>query len=142
MIHGSCHCQQIKFEITVQALTVRYCYCQTCRKLSAADYSVVAHVDCDQFALTRGAGHLLSYESRPGKWRYYCDHCFAPIYVVTNNEPDFLRVRMGLLDSHSDGLPNGKLPVAVTGHMWVSEKPAWRSIDDGLPVYLYEYTGD
>lgn len=54
--------------------------------------------------------------------------------MVTDNEHKFLRVRLGLLDGTPD--------IDVTGHMWVSEKPSWRTINDKLPVYKYEYTGD
>jgi len=54
--------------------------------------------------------------------------------VTTDNEKSFLRIRLGLLDSETK--------VTVTGHMWVSEKPSWKAIDDGLPVYLHDYTGE
>jgi len=133
MIKGSCHCKNIAFEINTNKLNVRYCYCETCRKLSGADYSSVARVGRDRFKIVRGEASLLSYESRPGKFRYYCPKCFSPIYVITDNETSFLRVRLGLLD--------GNPQVEVTGHMWVSEKPAWRRIEDELPIYEFEYTG-
>ncbi len=133
MIKGTCHCKNIVFEIATTKLSVRYCYCKTCRKLSGADYSSVARVARESFKIVSGEELLLNYESRPGKFRHYCSHCFSPIYVVTDNELSFLRVRLGLLDGNPE--------VEVTGHMWVSEKPAWRAIEDGLPIYQYEYTG-
>ena len=133
MIKGSCHCKKIEFEIAEEDLSVRYCYCETCRKLSGADYSSVARVDRTKFNIIKGENDLNVYESRPGKNRYYCASCFSPIYVVTDDELSFLRVRLGLLD--------GSPKVTVTGHMWVSEKPEWRQINDGLPIYENEYTG-
>lgn len=133
MISGSCHCKGVEFEIQQNELTVRYCYCTTCRKLSGADYSSVARVDRSSFGITKGAEALASYESRPGKLRYYCSKCFSPIYVTTDDEPSFLRVRLGLLDDCPE--------VKVTGHMWVSEKPVWRTIEDGLPIFMYGYSG-
>jgi hypothetical protein len=132
MISGTCHCKKISFEIDENKLYIRYCYCETCRKLSGADYSSVARVTRERFRITKGKDNLLCYESRPGKNRFYCNKCFAPIYVVTDNETTFLRVRLGVLDGQPD--------VEVTGHMWVSEKPVWRSIEDGLPIYTHEYT--
>lgn len=132
VITGSCHCQNVAFQIRENALTVRYCYCITCRKLGGADYSAVARVARDSFRITQGADTLAVYESRPGKLRYYCCKCFSPVYVTTDNELSFLRVRLGLLD--------GSPKITVTGHMWVSEKPAWRTIDDDLPVYRNDYT--
>lgn len=134
MITGSCHCGNVEFSIQEDELSVRYCYCITCRKLSGADYSSVARVPRASFSLTQGAGSLLTYESMPGKLRYYCSHCFSPIYVTVDHQPSFLRIRLGLLD--------GSPKVEVAGHMWVSEKPDWRTIDDGRPVYMYGHTGD
>jgi hypothetical protein len=133
MIFGTCHCKSIAFAIDENKLSVRYCYCETCRKLSGADYSSVARVARERFHLTKGQDKLLCYESRPGKHGFYCNTCFSPIYVVTDNETTFLRVRLGLLDRQPE--------VEVTGHMWVSEKPTWRTIEDKLPVYLDEYLG-
>ncbi len=133
MVKGSCHCKKVEFEIAEEELSVRYCYCETCRKLSGGDYSSVARVDSCKFNITQGKESLISYESRPGKNRYYCPNCFSPIYVTTNNELSFLRVRLGLID--------GEPKVTVTGHMWVSEKPNWCLIKDELPIYEYEYTG-
>lgn len=134
MIDGLCHCQNVKFEIQQDELFVRYCYCTTCRKLSGADYSSVARVDRQLFKVLKGEDSLAIYESRPGKVRCYCSKCYSPIYVTTNNEPSFLRIRLGLLE----GAPK----VTVTGHMWVSEKPPWRTIEDNLPIFMHEYTGE
>lgn len=134
MIKGSCHCKSILFDINENQLSVRYCYCETCRKLSGANYSAAARVDREKFQVTQGADQLLTYESLPGKLRYYCPTCFAPIYVTTNNESSFLRVRVGLLDNAPT--------VHVTGHMWVSEKPDSCVINDTLPIYSHEYTGN
>lgn len=134
MINGSCHCHKVQFEINTNRLTVRYCYCETCRKLSGADYSCVARVDRNQFNIIQGEKSLSIYSSKPGKKRFYCSVCFSPIYVITDEEQNFLRVRLGLLD--------GKPDVEVTGHMWVSEKPEWRKIDDSLPVFNEGFTGE
>ena len=113
MIAGSCHCKSVVFEIQADELSVRYCYCITCRKLSGADYSSVARVDREKFQVVKGERDLFVYESRPGKLRYYCPRCVSPVYVTTKEEGSFLRVRLGLLD--------GSPKVTVTGHMWVSE---------------------
>ncbi len=133
MIVGSCHCKSVSFSIDRPRLSVRRCYCETCRKLSGADYSSVARVARNKFTITSGAEQLASYESRPGKLRFYCASCYSPIYVITNNEPEFLRVRTGLLD--------GSPEVEVTGHMWVSEKPSWVEIDDDRPIFGGDYIG-
>ena len=128
LITGSCHCKSVCFSIDRPRLSVRRCYCETCRKLSGSDYSSVARIARDKFTVTSGAEQLTSYESRPGKQRFHCAKCYSPIYVITKNETDFLRVRTGLLD--------GGPQVEVTGHMWVCEKPPWVAIEDDKPIHL------
>jgi hypothetical protein len=133
MTTGSCHCKSVAFEVDESLLRVRYCYCETCRKLSGAAFSVVAKVSVNNFRITKGRDALVRYESRPGKSRYYCASCYSPVYVAVESDVTSVRIRLGLLDDS----PN----VEVTAHVWVSEKPAWHEINDDLPRYQNEYTG-
>lgn len=122
---GSCHCGHIEYEVPEQLGDVKFCYCQTCRKLNGSVFSAVALVRAEDFKLIRGESSLVSYESSKGKIRYYCSHCFAPVYVQLESKPGDVRIRLGLL--------NFEPTVNVTGHIWVSEKPAWYTITDDLP---------
>ncbi|AWF80944.1 hypothetical protein BTJ40_09045 [Microbulbifer sp. A4B17] len=130
MIKGSCHCKSIQFVIDEASLDVRRCYCETCRKLSGADYSVVALVSRSQFAMVGKRQKLSQYISKPGKTQHTC---FAPIFVEVESQPDLCRVRLGLLDNRPS--------VNVSGHMWVSEMPSWCKIEDELPIYTHDYPG-
>lgn len=127
MESGSCHCGKVVFEINGSLSDVNYCYCETCRKLSGGAYSVVTRVSSDKFNVIRGNELLHTYESSPGKERYYCNVCCSPIYVTVKSQPEFVRIRLGVLDFEPK--------VNIVGHIWVSEKPKWYSINDLLPQY-------
>ena len=130
---GSCHCGAVRFSVPNNLGAVRYCYCVTCRKLSGAAFSVVARVPGREFELRQGSDRLAAYESSPGKRRYYCSLCHAPIYVRLDARPDEVRIRLGVLDGSPTAL--------VTAHMWVEEKPPWYQIADDLPQFSRAYSG-
>ena len=124
---GSCHCKNIVYTINGALSDISLCYCQTCRKLSGAAYSVVARISAYEFKITEGKDSLQTYESSPGKVRYHCCKCCSPIYVIVKSQPEFVRIRLGVLDF--DPIVN------IVNHIWVSEKPEWHTINDSLPQY-------
>ena len=106
---------------------VNYCYCETCRKLSGGTYSIVARIPISMLKILKGNQRLHMYSSSLGKHRYYCNNCCSPIFVSIASEPEFVRVRLGVLDFDCK--------VNVVAHIWVSEKPKWHQITDDLPQY-------
>lgn len=122
---GSCHCGAIEYEVPASLGDVKYCYCQTCRKINGSAFSAVALVSADDFRLNRGQSSLVHYESSGGKFRYHCGTCYAPIYVQLQSSPEQVRIRLGSLDFSPQ--------VNLTGHIWVSQKPDWYTILDDLP---------
>ena len=124
---GSCHCKNVAFTVNGELSDVNLCYCQTCRKLSGSAYSVVARISVDEFEITEGKDSLQTYESSPGKVRYCCNKCCSPIYVTVKSQPEFVRIRLGVLDFEPT--------VNIVNHIWVSEKPDWHTIHDSLPQH-------
>jgi len=124
---GSCHCGKVTFKVPQQLGDVRYCYCETCRKLSGSAFSAVALIASDGFELLSGQDDLAVYESSPDKFRYYCGHCHCQIHAAVASQPDYVRLRLGVLDFEPD--------VQIVAHMWVSEKPHWHVIHDDLPQF-------
>lgn len=123
---GSCHCGEIEYRVPEALGDVRYCYCQTCRKLNGTAFSAVALVSSEDFELVRGdESRMLRYESSKDKFRYHCHRCFAPIFVRLAGHPEQVRIRLGLLNFDPE--------VNVVGHIWVSQKPSWYTITDDLP---------
>lgn len=124
---GSCHCRRVAFEVPEQLGDVRFCFCETCRKLSGSAFSAVALVETRKFKILQGHGELRGYESSQGKFRYYCSQCYSPIYVQLESKPETVRIRLGTL--------NFEPKVNIVGHIWVKEKPKWFKITDDLPQF-------
>ena len=79
-MRGSCLCGEIRYEIRGPLLGINYCHCRQCRKASGSAFAANAGVATKHFELTSGLDSLASYESSPGKKRYFCAKCGSPIY--------------------------------------------------------------
>lgn len=125
-ITGSCLCGSVKYSITGKVGEIVHCHCQTCRKAHSAAFSSVAAVADIDFKLD-GSDHLKSFESSPGKKRYFCSNCGSQIYAKRDGTQHVI-LRLGCLDD--DPQSNEK------NHIWVSQKASWYSINKPLPELL------
>jgi hypothetical protein len=124
---GSCLCAGISFGIDSALEPVQVCHCSQCRKAQGGPFATNIPVKAAAFHLDDPQGLLKSYESSPGKQRWFCGRCGSPVFSRRLSAPDVVRVRAGLLHE----------PVKVTlaGHAYVGSKCSWWPIEDGLPQY-------
>ena len=125
MIHGSCLCGAVRFEID-KVLSLTHCHCVNCRKLTGAAFASYAHVAADKFRFTSGEDMLVQYEFSPGSFRNRCKvcGCLAPgkaSYLKTVSVP------AGLLDDDP-----GVRPLL---HVFTSSRAPWWTIADELPQH-------
>ncbi|RDE24188.1 GFA family protein [Motiliproteus coralliicola] len=126
MINGSCLCRKVSYNITGAVGEIVHCHCQTCRKAHGSAFSSVAAVADNVFKL-HGAEHLKSFESSPGKQRYFCSRCGTQVYAKRDNTEHVI-LRLGSLDDDPQA-PEQK-------HIWVSEKASWYKINSDLSQQL------
>jgi hypothetical protein len=98
-----------------------------CRKASGAEFATNGSVPADQFRILSGEELLRQYESSPGTHRVFCGRCGSPLFKRDEKRPYQVRLRLGCLDSDLDQTP--------LMHVFVSEKPSWSEISDGLPRF-------
>ncbi|MGK0258214.1 MAG: hypothetical protein ACI96M_001647 [Candidatus Azotimanducaceae bacterium] len=55
----------------------------------------------------------------------------SSLYARSDSNSEDIRIRLGGFDSAND--------VSVTGHVWVSSKAEWYSIDDDIPQFEESY---
>ncbi len=134
MIEGGCLCGGIRFRVTGKLGPAGYCHCKQCQRASGSAFAANAPTRTKYFELVSGADLVSEYESSPGKFRAFCSRCGSPIYSRTESDPETRRLRLGTLDSDP-----GRRPL---GHVWVSSKAPWHSIDDGLPQYAHGLPSD
>jgi len=125
-LSGSCLCGAVGYEIEGALGPIGHCHCRTCQKAHAAAYATTARVDRTAFRWTRGGDSVASFESTPGKQRYFCPRCGSHLIAAWEDQPQVI-VRVGSLD----GDP-GARPVA---HIWTSHSAAWLEDGDALPRF-------
>jgi hypothetical protein len=124
---GGCLCGKIRFEIVGEIKNIVYCHCTQCRKAQGSEFAVNGYVNEDEFIFTRGQGELTGYESTTGQTKYFCRHCGSPIMSKSISKTDRVRVRLGTIETDIVERP--------MGHIFVTSKANWESIEGHLPQY-------
>jgi hypothetical protein len=117
----------VKYEAEGPVVLMARCHCVQCRKASGAEFATNASVPTDKFRILEGEELLGRFESSPGQFRVFCGRCGSPMFKENKNRPSQVRLRLGCLDSEFTETP--------LFHVFVSEKPSWSEITDGLPQY-------
>lgn len=126
MYRGSCLCGCVKYEVRGEFGAAYFCHCKRCRKATGTAFASSALVATKDFVVLEGEQALKSF-SVNGVHRVFCRECGSPIISRRDAMPDFVRVRLGTLDS-----PLSKGP---SGHIFVDSKADWFEIRDSLPQY-------
>jgi hypothetical protein len=124
MIHGSCLCRRVKFQITGELSHARNCHCSMCRKAQGSAFRSRASVNAADFAWVEGKSLVAFYESSPGTHRGFCRICGSPV-MTKFDHASYFGIPLGTLDDDPGVRP------AI--HVYVSSKAPWFTITDDLP---------
>ncbi|WP_130305351.1 GFA family protein [Advenella incenata] len=132
MIHGSCLCGGIQYEVSGPLEGALNCHCKMCRKAHGAAFRSRARVNSADFKITQGDNLLKFYESSPGNHRGFCSECGTPILSRFDNDSTCYGLPLGALDDDPGLKPQL--------HVYVAHKAPWHDITDRLPQYDKEIT--
>ena len=131
MIHGSCLCGQVRFELADTPQFINHCHCSMCRKAHGAAFGSFLHSDASGFRWLAGRSEVVDYHSSPGTVRAFCKVCGSSMPVLEEEETHVV-IPAGSLDDDP-----GVRPMA---HIYVDSKAAWDEISDELPRYAENRT--
>jgi hypothetical protein len=120
MIHGSCCCGAVQFQLTKAPDFMGMCHCSRCRKTGA---SSMVFVKSEHFKLISGREHIAVYKAVP-PYKYdrnFCAICGTALGEVLS-EIDSFPINAHCLDSD--------IEIKNSFHEFVSEKPNWLTIGD------------
>ena len=123
---GSCLCGKVQYQVSQLSSPIRHCSCRTCRKAHAAAFNTSASVKQQHFAWLAGTELLKSYESSPGKHRYFCGNCGSPL-VAQRAGSQTLALRVATLDDDPGQAPQG--------HIWASHQVPWLAFGPQVPAF-------
>jgi len=115
-MRGSCLCGQVEYEALQLDSPIEHCSCRYCRKAHAAAFNTSAAVKPEHFKWLRGSDLLKSYESSPGKRRYFCSNCGTHLVAQRNGLEAFI-LRVATLNEDPQQVPQFQI--------WASDEVPW-----------------
>ena len=126
-MNAACLCGGVRIEVSGKIGPLVYCHCSRCQKASGTAFAANADVRLKYWNLVVGQELIREFESSPGVFRAFCGRCGSPLYSRRPDDPNVLRLRLGILDDDP-----GRRSLA---HFWVGSKAAWFAITDALPQF-------
>ena len=124
---GSCLCGAVEYEIDQFDMPIAHCHCRTCRKAHAAAFVSTAGVNREHFRWLKGEDKLTTFESSPGKLRFFCSVCGSHVVAERPTQAHVI-LRVATLDEDP-----GLKPAM---HIWCSHDVPW--LLDGEDVRCYQ----
>jgi hypothetical protein len=127
MLHGSCLCGGVRYEISGTLSEAINCHCSMCRKAQGAAFRSRAKVRASDFRFVSGEELLTFFASSPGNHRGFCRVCGSPILTRFDSDPSAFGLPLGALDDDPGVRPRA--------HVHVASKAPWFTITDDLPQF-------
>ena len=122
-ISGRCYCGRTRLSATARPLTVTYCHCSDCRRLTGAPVAAFAAFAPHQVTFSPSRGPRKSFTKGVDRWA--CPDCGTQLCATYDYLPDQLYIPLGLLDQAPD--------LAPMGHSHTDSALPWLHISDDLP---------
>ena len=124
-LRGSCLCGGVKFELTEAPETLRYCHCDSCKKLSGGAATVNGRVPSSSIRILEGEELLQTFQPAEGSSKTFCLACGSNLFGGGWPSSEIASVRATALDDAIDARPSA--------HIFVRSVAAWETLpDDGL----------
>ena len=124
-VHGSCFCEQVRFEIQPPTRAVAHCHCRMCRRAHGAGFVTWVVVPTEQFRITAGAERLREFASSDHGTRSFCECCGSSLLCVSSHHPDVVDVVLANVHEPLDRAPGA--------HVFYSDRADWIELGDDLP---------
>ena len=118
---GSCFCGAVELEVSGAPAAMGYCHCRSCRSWSGGPVNAFSLWQPQAVPITRGEGHLASFEKSPFSRRRFCAKCGG--HLMTEHPT------IGLIDVFAATIPT--LDFAPGVHVNYAETAL--RMRDGLP---------
>ena len=124
-LSGSCLCGGVRFEVTEELGSLRYCHCASCKKLSGGAGTVNGRVASGAIRVVAGDDLLRTYQPEEGSAKTFCSRCGSNLFGGGWPESPTASVRLSAIDTPFDARPQA--------HLYVRSVAPWETLpDDGL----------
>jgi hypothetical protein len=124
MLHGSCLCGGVRFEVDEPFERVVYCHCASCKKLSGGGATANGRAKRESIRIVAGEDLLRTYQPDEGTTKTFCSVCGSNLFGGGWPERPFASVRLTTIEEPFDEKPSA--------HIFVRSLARWETLpDDG-----------
>ena len=124
-LEGSCLCGAVRFEVTEPFVTMTYCHCTNCKRLSGGVGTANGRARTAAIRVVEGRELLRTYQPREGTAKTFCSVCGSNLFGGGWPESELASVRLSAIDSPFDQRPEA--------HTYVQSVAPWETLpEDGL----------
>lgn len=124
---GGCQCGAVRYQSDSEMISPHYCHCRDCQWFYGAFGAGFVVLEEHTRLTGAPAEYTVQADSGHTKTHLFCGQCGTPIGERVREFAGTLVLTPGTLDDPGRFRPEM--------HLWVSSRPAWLVIDDGLPQY-------
>ncbi len=125
MLHGSCECGAVRYEVADEFRYAMNCHCSNCRAATGAAFKPMAGIERSKLVIVDSADNLLIVGDDDGN-HTRCATCGSLLYSVVR-DGEYVHVALGSLDDEP--------AIRPTHHIFVGSKAPWYEITDDLPQF-------
>ena len=123
-LHGTCLCGGVKFEVDVTPERIRFCHCESCKKLSGGGGTANVRAPSTAIRIVEGEDLVQTYQPADGTAKTFCLSCGSNLFGGGWPESEHCSVRVTTLDDPFEARPGV--------HLYVRSLAPWEQLpDDG-----------
>ncbi len=109
-VHGSCHCENIRFEAEVDPQQTTICHCTDCQNLTGSAFRVSVPAREGSFRLVAGKPTIYVKTGDNGARRAqaFCPACGSSLYTYAADHPDIYGLRVGCIAERQALVPTAQ----------------------------------
>jgi hypothetical protein len=132
-LDGSCWCGGVRFRVTQPFVSLGFCHCTSCKRISGGAGTANARVRSEAIEIEQGRELLTTYQPDEGSAKTFCSVCGANLFGGGWPESEEVSVRLPAIDTPFDERPQA--------HTFVRSVAPWETLpDDGLPRHAVRAT--
>jgi len=111
MLHGSCLCGAVRFEVDEPFEAVVQCHCTSCKKLAGSGGTTNGRAKSESIRIVAGRDLLRTYQPHEGTAKTFCSVCGSNLFGGGWPERPQVSVRVTAIDDPFDERPSRHINV-------------------------------
>ena len=121
-MRGSCQCRGVEFEVVGDFVSMAFCHCATCKKISGGAGTANGRVRTENVRLLAGEDLVRTYQPDEGSAKTFCSACGSNLFGGGWPESESTSVRLSAIDTPLEERPDA--------HLYVRSLALWETLPD------------